>query len=521
MSRQVVAGVAIGGAFSLTALLKVAVRYAGEELSHVVALYSGELIGGGLRVLLENSTDSVFRLGGIWILFELRAEILYLLRLLLSIVLWCVERCVAEFPPWPRKSITEAERLETTCQQMALVAAPGVNPGTPLGFLLLERSCEWDEVYVASRLTGTGDLIVKTTTADASDWQWSIVRAVLGAVRAPVGVGGARGPPAGLQAGQVNWICPPENPAAKWNPHADELAAIQQEGQLLAIQLSQSGVNDSMVTIPGQGMDLIPVPVGGPPAVGPGGAGVLAPAQPAAVAALGPVGPTPSRKSGVDPLNLQSLADAVQELRSMAKDKDSKDRRKKKKKDKKKKKKRKSRDTSSSSSRSRSSRSSSSSEDDSDAPLRWGYKAKTKDVEHSQIYALDQQKFKRKGELVAYATKHPGALTAHFLASIYARLSKGRLTRSSQLRQASVVSWASQFSGLTEIRDIREVLTLAEAMDAINRKEIARAMDVLTQRILAIQQAKKKGGTWEKAEMIELIPSGSAVASSSMLALTN
>ena len=30
-----------------------------------------------------------------------------------------------------------------------------------------------------------------------------------------------------------------------------------------------------------------------------------------------------------------------------------------------------------------------------------------------------------------------------------------------------------------EIRDVREALTLAEAMDCINRREISRAMDVL------------------------------------------
>jgi hypothetical protein len=46
-------------------------------------------------------------------------------------------------------------------------------------------------------------------------------------------------------------------------------------------------------------------------------------------------------------------------------------------------------------------------------------------------------------------------------------------------------------------------------------------MDILAQRILAVQQAKRKGGSWDKAEAIELIPSGNSLASSSMLALTN
>ena len=41
------------------------------------------------------------------------------------------------------------------------------------------------------------------------------------------------------------------------------------------------------------------------------------------------------------------------------------------------------------------------------------------------------------------------------------------------------------------------------------------AMDTLAQRILAIQAAKKKGGSWEKAEQAELVvgPSTGAMAS--------
>ena len=101
-------------------------------------------------------------------------------------------------------------------------------------------------------------------------------------------------------------------------------------------------------------------------------------------------------------------------------------------------------------------------------------------MRYEEVHAVDKEKFKRKGELIAYATKHPGALTAHFLASIFARLSKGRVERSAQLREASVVAWAAQHSGLSEVRDVREVLTLAEAMDSINRKEIERAMDILS-----------------------------------------
>eukprot|EP00439_Symbiodinium_sp_Y106_P038441 s3251_g4.t1 len=116
---------------------------------------------------------------------------------------------------------------------------------------------------------------------------------------------------------------------------------------------------------------------------------------------------------------------------------------------------------------------------------------------------VDGLKWKKKGDLIAFAAKHPGALTAHFLAKAYARLSKGTLSRSSQLREASVAAWAHQFTGLTEIRDIKRVLTPAEILDSVNRREIARALDILCQRIQAIQAAKMKSGSWEKAEAIE------------------
>jgi len=238
-------------------------------------------------------------------------------------------------------------------------------------------------------------------------------------------------------------------------------------------------------------------------------------------------------------MDLKALESAVQQLQALAlndsdrprkhsrsKDKKHKKSKKKSKKERKhKKKSRKSRGSSSSSpsssnssrSRSRSSSSSSSTK----KPLRWKEGGKSKSVSYSDLAHVDQLKFKKKGDLVAFAAKHPGALTAHFLAGVFTRLSKGTLAKSSQLRDVSVTSWAHQFAGLSELRDMKEVLTLAEILDHVNRREIARALDVLVQRILAIQAAKMKGGSWEKAEGIELVNTNKTLASSSMLALTN
>ena len=121
---------------------------------------------------------------------------------------------------------------------------------------------------------------------------------------------------------------------------------------------------------------------------------------------------------------------------------------------------------------------------------------------------------------MVFASKHPGALTAHFLAAIYTRLTKGRLTESKQLRDVSLTAWASSMTGLSEMRDLREVKNLATAMEYINAGELSMAMDVLTQRIAAIQAAKEKGGTWEAATKLELVPSaGTVLAPRGMRAL--
>ena len=96
-------------------------------------------------------------------------------------------------------------------------------------------------------------------------------------------------------------------------------------------------------------------------------------------------------------------------------------------------------------------------------------------------------------------------------------------TNTRDLARISVAQWAEKYSELTELRDQREVITLAECLDRLNRSEVKACADVIVQRIQAIRQAKKKGGNWEKAESLELITggsSGSSLAPAGMLSLT-
>eukprot|EP00972_Heterocapsa_arctica_P038296 5638102-Heterocapsa_arctica.AAC.1 len=59
------------------------------------------------------------------------------------------------------------------------------------------------------------------------------------------------------------------------------------------------------------------------------------------------------------------------------------------------------------------------------------------------------------------------------------------------------------------------------AMDNINNKKLSSAMDILSQRIQAIQVVKGKSGSWDKATKIELVVNHqSTAASSGLLRLT-
>eukprot|EP00435_Cladocopium_sp_Y103_P045104 s1029_g12.t2 len=404
----------------------------------------------------------------------------------------------------------------------AAAAAP-LPTGT---FVLISRPPEWDEVFVAAFGQGGTEALCRTTTTDGADFAWVLIQIVGLHMRLPsVAADGSRVAPGGVDPNAINWICVPPAGNTQWTPGAGEVVNVTAEAGLIMTQFN-GGNSHWPVNIPGVGGPLVAInaALGGP--VAPGGAAVVAGGANAPVGGGLGLGGAGNQSNQT---NIQALEAAVQQLQAMAlspsnSHKSSKKKKKKKsKKDRKDKKRKKSSSSgsTSNSSRSRSKSSSSSSSGKKSRPLRRKESGRDRKVGQANLTHVDMIKFKKRGDLLAFASRHPGALSAHFLASVYSRLSKGTITRSSQLREASVTSWAHQFAGLSEIRDMKEVLTLAEVLDAVNRKEIAQAMDILCQRILAIQAAKQKGGSWEKAEAIELVDNRKTLASSAILALTN
>ena len=435
---------------------------------------------------------------------------------------------------------------------MALAGGVAVGAAAPC-WVLISRSGEWDEVLIFGQVQGKDFSLGLTTDATGADFVWVLVRLLPGHFRAAVvpGGGALRVPPFGVAGGLVNWVCEPPHAAAQWDPSMAELAALRLEAQGVDAALQTLAVAAGVVTDAGSQLAAIPafMPVGGPlppagggalvaaPAPGAGPAGAAPPGVPAVGPGAGAVAPVAAAglgfaavgmpdagaaAAGAAPMDLAALLQEVRAIQGQLQDGGGKDGKKKKTKDKKADKKKKTKKKKKKSDSSDSSSSNDSSSSSSSEYLRWrGPKSKSRRVDPAQERKLETEKFKAKGDLLAFAAKHPGALSGYFLAMVHRKLSHGRLTETKQLRHASVTTWAQAHTGLTELRDQREVQTLALVMDLINGQDLATAMDVLAQRIIAIQRAKSKGGSWEKAEAAELLTgTGGGVAAGGLLKLT-
>jgi len=447
-------------------------------------------------------------------------------------------------------------------------------------FVAVSRNTEWDEFYVGAVHTGEETrLVCLTTTADGDEFQWVAVKAVEDLVKPLESTTSRRREPEGVEGGQLNWICCPPEGYPRWSPTGAEAVTLR----AAAIQLlpQAAALPAHLVAAPGAPLGefarfarateigpRLPFPAPGEQAVVRGQDPPPQEARAAAPVGAGAIG-FPGAGGGHGMANMDEMMREIDSIRN-AVNAYQQDERRRHPKEKKKKKRRKSssrtsrkhrrrhrsnkkrnrkksrgrhgrrhRSTSSrsasssassssscssrSGSRSSRSRSRGSSRSQGVRLLRWKPNAKKRDreVQPESVRELETRKWRARGDLLSFAARHPGALSGYFLAMVHQKLSHGMVRRRSDLNRVSVSQWASQYSGLSEMRDLREVQTIAAAMDLINMGTLAECMDTLAQRIVAIQQAKKKGGSWEKAESIELVTGpSSGAAASGLLRLT-
>lgn len=120
--------------------------------------------------------------------------------------------------------------------------------------------------------------------------------------------------------------------------------------------------------------------------------------------------------------------------------------------------------------------------------------------------------FRKRKDLLAFASRHPGALGAHFLLQVRRRLMRPLPENSSELRETDPTVWAKTQADLKDVRDLREVQMLSRLLMDINSDRLPAAVDLLVMRIREIRMAKSQGGAWEKAAAISLMPSSVPVS---------
>ena len=116
-------------------------------------------------------------------------------------------------------------------------------------------------------------------------------------------------------------------------------------------------------------------------------------------------------------------------------------------------------------------------------------------------------RFKRRSDLVNFAARHPGALGALFLHHVRGRLSLPAPEKKDDLYQTDITTWAATATGLKEVGDMKEVQLLSKVLLEINRDRLPQAVDIIAQRIREVRMAKAPGSSWEKAEIVSLVPS--------------
>ena len=203
------------------------------------------------------------------------------------------------------------------------------------------------------------------------------------------------------------------------------------------------------------------------------------------------------------------LREALSDLRlaqEMQSSEAKKKEKKKKKGDKKKKKKGKSSSTSGTAKSSSSSSSSS-------GPLVWSSKAsKKRKISDKQLAKANTLRFKKRADLLNYHMKYPGALGAHFLLQVQAKLGRTAPGSTRDLSAIDVSSWIAQSAEFKEVRDQREVQHLSRILAELGADRQGAAVDLIVQRLREVRFAKSAGQSWEKAAPISLLPSGSSAS---------
>ena len=124
---------------------------------------------------------------------------------------------------------------------------------------------------------------------------------------------------------------------------------------------------------------------------------------------------------------------------------------------------------------------------------------------------------RKRSDLFKLSQQYPGALGALFLMQVKTKMLGGSPDKVGDLYRIDPSRWATSLTGLTEIRDLREVQLLSKVVGKLNSGQVVDAVDLAAMRIKELLHAKvRSGGTWDTAALVSLMPADGASVSAAM-----
>ena len=87
----------------------------------------------------------------------------------------------------------------------------------------------------------------------------------------------------------------------------------------------------------------------------------------------------------------------------------------------------------------------------------------------------------------------------------------GNPTTFKELREVDCTHWATSMVPLKDVRDQKEVRLFAKLLLELGHKNFDSAADLMAMRIREILMAKRDGGSWEKASILDMGPGAHAM----------
>lgn len=116
-------------------------------------------------------------------------------------------------------------------------------------------------------------------------------------------------------------------------------------------------------------------------------------------------------------------------------------------------------------------------------------------------------RFKRRGDVLEYHHKYPGALAARFLCRVHQKLGQELPSDTDELHLTDVAaSWASAHALLKDASDQKEVVFLSRLLSELGQNRLPELADFVAMQIREIRAAKAEQSSWDKVGVVPLQP---------------